>query len=339
MAKGLPFDPIVIPEFRARDYAPVRVRQKRTYPRRDREMLSISNFLVERGMVDLLTPEQTQQLFKEIHWCAYQVHKLARRRYLNARAVRAALVQARQYISEIEAAEEELFIANRRLVVSCAKPFFWIGQVWFSDFLQEGSKALTHAARKYDFTRGTPFYAYAQMAVRNRLRNYFRDHVRAGSIGIRPTREMIAIKTLMDEWKTKHTSDPDLSVIARLTGLPIERVQKTMPFIRQWETLPVPPLSLDADVGENESSLYSFLIDPDLEEAVDAAQRSEVWSAIEKLSPRERYIMRLRFLEGHTLEETGDILKLTRARIKQIQDDALRKLRQILRRGIKNPRM
>jgi RNA polymerase primary sigma factor len=150
---------------------------------------------------------------------------------------------------------------------------------------------------------------------------------------------MIAIKTLMDEWKTKHTSDPDLSVIARLTGLPIERVQKTMPFIRQWETLPVPPLSLDADVGENESSLYSFLIDPDLEEAVDAAQRSEVWSAIEKLSPRERYIMRLRFLEGHTLEETGDILKLTRARIKQIQDDALRKLRQILRRGIKNPRM
>ncbi len=302
-------------------------------------MQAIGRFLTERGTVELLPPENTMKLFKEFHWCAHQIRKLSRKKVSDARLLRKNLITARLYISEIEAAEEELFIANRRLVVNCVKPYFWIGQVWLADFLQEGSKALSNAIRKFDFTRGTPFYVYAQKAVQNRLRNFFRDHVRSGSIGMRPTRDMVAIKDIIDSWKKTNDKEPENAVLAKLTGLTEERVQKIRPFIRQWENVPLPIISLDAMVGENNANLYEFLEDVEAEEASTVAQRSEIWTAIEQLPLRAKYIMRLRFIEGRTLEETGALLNLTRARIKQNQDDSLRKLRQMLRRGIKNPNM
>ncbi|MBN1269215.1 MAG: sigma-70 family RNA polymerase sigma factor [Kiritimatiellae bacterium] len=339
LAEGLPFKKITVPEFRRASHTPMQVRQTRTYHTPERGMQAIGRFLIERGTVEILSQDQTLSLFREIHWCAYQIRRLARKHYKDTRAMHKGLVEARRFISEIEAAEEELFIANRRLVVSCVKPFFWIGPIWLADFLQEGAKALSNAVRKFDFTRGTPFYAYAQKAIQNRLRNYFRDHIRSGSIGIRPTREMVAIKTAMDKWKEEHEGEPDDAVIAKMSSLPEERVKKVRPFVHQWEHIPAPPLSLDAMVGDSTANLYQFVENGDSEEASHAAQRSEIWAAIDRLPPRARHIMRLRFLEGRTLEETGQMLDLTRARIKQIQDDALRKLRQMLRRGVEHPRM
>ncbi|MFH0953200.1 MAG: sigma-70 family RNA polymerase sigma factor [Verrucomicrobiota bacterium] len=289
--------------------------------------------------MELLSPENTLNLFREMHSCAFRIRQLSRKRLKSAREWHRAVVNGRSLISEIEAAEEELFIANRRLVVSCIKPYFWIGQVWLADFLQEGSKALSNAIRKFDFTRGTPFYVYAQKAVQNRLRNFFRDHVRSGSIGIRPSRDMVAIKEIIDAWSKEHDKEPDTAILAKLTGLPEARIEKIRPFIQQWENIPAPLVSLDAMFGENGTNLYDLVEDVDAEEASRAAQRSEIWSAIDRLPPRAKFIMRLRFIEGRTLEETGKILALTRARIKQIQDDSLRKLRQMLQRGVKNPRM
>ena len=330
---------MTLPEFRRSSYKPNQVRQKRIYTSPDRNMQAIGRFLIERGTVELLTPDNTLNLFREMHWCASQIRRLSRKQFSSPREGHKAVAAGRSMISQIEAAEEELFIANRRLVVSCIKPYFWIGQVWLADFLQEGSKALSNAIRKFDFTRGTPFYVYAQKAVQNRLRNFFRDHVRSGSIGIRPSRDMVAIKEIIDAWSKEHHDEPSNEIIAKLTGLPIERVEKVRPFIRQWENVPAPLVSLDAMFGENGTNLYDIVEDMDAEEASRAAQRSEIWSAIDRLPPRAKFIMRLRFIEGRTLEETGKILALTRARIKQIQDDSLRKLRQMLRRGVKNPNM
>ena len=341
LADSLPFKQITLPEFKKASYQPVQVRQQRTFHSPDSHAQAIGRFLVERGTVELLTPQQTMDLFKEIHWNAEHIRKLSRGRMMDARVWRDAVVEARRCISHIESAEEELFIANRRLVVSCIKPYFWIGQVWLADFLQEGSKALSNAIRKFDFARGTPFYVYSQKAIQNRLRNYFRDHIRSGNIGIRPTREMLMIKEILDNWALDHKDPPANAVIAKLTSLPEERVQKILPFIRQWENLPAPFISLDAEMssGDNNATLYEFIEDVDAEEASQAVQRSEIWAAIDRLPPRAKYIMRLRFIEGRTLEETGQILSLTRARIKQIQDDSLRKLRQMLRRGVQNPNM
>lgn len=339
LADGLPFKYIEQTAFRRRNYKPAVVRQKRTYSRQETDAQAIGRFLMERGTVDLLTPEDTLELFKEIHWCAYQVRKLTRKRFKSTRQWREAVMKARSLVSEIESAEEELFIANRRLVVNCVKPYFWMGQVWVADFLQEGSKALSNAVRKFDYTRGTPFYAYSQKAVQNRLRNFFRDHVRSGSIGICPTRDMTMVKSVIDTWKKDHHEEPDNEVLAKVTGFPENRLKKIRAFLHQWEKLPAPPVSLDALLGDSTANLHEIIEDTDAEEASHAAQRSEVWAAIDRLAPRARFIMRLRFVEGRTLEEAGQMLNLTRARIKQIQDDSLRKLRQMLRRGVENPKM
>ena len=334
LAENIPVKKVEIPEFEDPTFEPAMVRQERTFVRFDNSMQAIGRFLVERGTVEILKPPQTQDLFTELHWCAYRLRALGGKSFRKAETWHNAVVDARRLVSRMEAAEEELFIANRRLIVRCVKPFFWIGQVWLGDFLQEGSKALSNAIRKFDFTRGTPFYAYSQKAIQNRLRNYFRDHIRSGSIGIRPTRDMVTIKNMADAWVKVHGTEPDPEALAQLTGLTKGRVTQVQGFIRQWENVPVTPISLDAMLGDTTSNLHELIEDVDADVALEAAQVSEIWSAIEQLPERSRYIMRLRFVEGRTLEETGQLLKLTRARIKQIQDDSLRRLREILKEGI-----
>jgi len=306
LAESLPFKIIELPEFKKTSYRPESIRQDRQYLRIEPGMQTISRFLLERGVVEILDQTQILEIFREIYWCVYQIRIFSRRRFKDEDAVRDTLVNARKLTSQIEGAEEELFIANRRLIVRCVKPFFWIGQVWLSDFLQEGSKALANAIRRYDFTRGTPFYAYAQTSIQNRLRNYFRDRVRAGNIGARPSREMVMLKTLAEDCQKKNGKEPDDEELAELSGLQQVRVHKLRDRIRRMDKMPPPPLSLDAVVGEHDTTLYQFVEDTSAEVALMAAQRSEIWAAIDHLPARSRHIMHLRFLEGRTLEETGN---------------------------------
>ncbi|HPA79148.1 MAG TPA: hypothetical protein PK722_10955, partial [Kiritimatiellia bacterium] len=136
LARNIPFQDVVIPEFRDRKWEPVSVRQPRTYARPEAGMQAIGRFLIERGMVDLLRPEDTRHLFEEIHWSIHHIRRLSRKRFKDTRQVHQALRDAYGMISRIEAAEEEIFIANRRLVARCVRPYFWIGQIWLADFLQ-----------------------------------------------------------------------------------------------------------------------------------------------------------------------------------------------------------
>jgi len=333
LAEALPFTEMVLPAFKEKDYEPVSVRQPRTPHRIDSSMQAVGRFLAERGVVDLLQPEQTIQLFDEIHWCVWQINLAARRRLIDVDAAASELVACRRMVSRIEQAEEELFIANRRLVVACVKPFFWVGQVWLSDFLQEGSKALCNAIRKFDHSRGTPFYAYAQKSIQNRMRNYFRDHVRAGSLGIRPTEEMMRLKQFSDQWKEHHGDEAPLATLSQLSGIPEDKIRRLRPLLQQWERMPLPPLSLDAVVGESLTAFHEIIEDTDAEGAAFAAEKSEIWDLVAYLPERSARILRLRFLEGRTLEETGERMSLTRARIKQIQDDSLRRLRSMMKNG------
>jgi RNA polymerase primary sigma factor len=332
LAESIPFRIIELPVFSKNGFTPESVRQPRSYTSPEGSLQAVGRFLMERGTVELLTPSQTEALFTEMHWCGYEIQLLAKKRIRKPADRREVLVTARRLISRIEAAEEELFIANRRLVVSCVKPFFWIGQVWIGDFLQEGSRALSNAIRKFDFTRGTPFYAYAQRAIQNRLRNYFRDHVRNGSIGLRPTREMQALMEIFATCKENNRPEPDNETLAKLTNIPLDRVTKLRPFVRQWENTPTPAVSLDALIGDSDATLYDFLEGVGANDASNAAEKTEIWQAIDQLTDRAKYIMELRFIQGHTLEETGKRLNLTRARIKQIEDESLKKIRRRLKR-------
>lgn len=339
LASGLPFRVIECPEFSEKDYAPERIRQPRTWVTVTHSMQIVSRFLAERGTVDILKPEYTLSLFTEMHHAGWTIQALSKKRPRSEKKWRELVVQARREVSNMEAAEEELFIANRRLIVSCIRPFSWIGPAWLPDFLQEGSRALSNAIRKFDFTRGTPFYAYAQISIQNRLRNYFRDHVRAGNIGVSPTQEMQQVQEAIATYRDQHEEAPDLETLAEMVGFSEDRTRKLLTFVKQYENAPGTPVSLDAEIGDSQTNLYSFIVGVEAESATLKAQQSELWAAVNTLPERSARILWLRFKQGYTLEETGQSLNLTRARIKQIQDDALRKLRQNLQYGVKSPHM
>jgi len=118
--------------------------------------------------------------------------------------------------------------------------------------------------------------------------------------------------------------------VAKIADLPLERVAKVRAYVAQWERMPAPPVSLDAMINEDGSNMYEVIEDTGVQDASQGAEVGEIWTAVEQLPERARYIMKLRFVEGRTLEETGKLLSLTRARIKQIQDASLKKIRQLL---------
>lgn len=330
-AMGLPFLELELPEVADPDYDPPRVRQERRYGRADGDTLPITRFLAEMGQVNILSSEDTLALFREIHWCCHRIRALAASPSEDPDFWAGAVLQSGRYLQRMEAAEEELFIANRPLVVACVKPFYWIGQFWISDFLQEGSQALGNAIRKFDFTRGVPFYAYSQRSIQNRLRNFFRDHVRSGALGIKPSYEMGIIQKVMEEWKDRHGEEPSEVILSEMTELPPERVKKLIPLIRQWQRMPGTPISLDAAIGDTKSSLHDIIADHQHIDSSLEVERNDVWNAVGKLPERIQLILKKRYVEGYTLEEVGEEFGLTRARIKQLQDEGLAQMRAVIR--------
>lgn len=328
---GLPFKAVVLDSFSEPGFDPVSVRQPRRYGRPDSHTQPITRFLGERGIVEILKPPQIEELFVEIHWACWKVSQLAASDSEDPAYWAQALKDTIRLLQRMEAAEEELFIANRQLVVACVKPFYWIGQIWIADFLQEGSRALANAIRKFDFSRGIPFYAYAQRSIQNRLRNFFRDHIRTGALGMKPSHDMTRMLEVIRQWRDRHGEDPSEVVLCEMTQLPPERIRRLLPLVRQWERMPESPLSLDAVLGDSRSSLYELVADSHQADAAEEAERNEIWSAVAQLPERMQLILKRRYIEGRTLEEVGEEFGLTRARIKQLQDEALHKVRLVLR--------
>lgn len=330
-AVGLPFLELEIPEFQDPSYEPEAIRQERRYGRADSQTQPITRFLADRGQVEILQSEQITELFREIYWSCFHIRQLAATESEDPAFWADALRKTLTYASRMEAAEEELFVANRQLVVACVRPFYWIGQIWISDFLQEGSRALGNAIRKFDFTRGVPFYAYSQRSIQNRLRNFFRDHIRTGALGMKPSYDMTKILEVMRNWKDRHGKDPSIQIIAELVELPQERVKRLLPLVKQWQRMPQTPMSLDAVLGDTQSSLHDLVADHDQIDSAEEVQRNEVWDAVSRLPERLQIILKRRYVDGFTLEEVGEEFGLTRARIKQLQDEALQKMRAFMR--------
>ena len=330
-AIGLPFLDMDQPEFDDPGNEPRSIRQPRRYGRSDVDTMPITRFLADRGVVEILQPQMIDELFKEIYWCCYWIRRYAAAVSDDPVFWADALRNTMKCVQRMEAAEEELFIANRPLIVACVKPFYWIGQIWISDFLQEGSRALGNAIRKFDYTRGVPFYSYAQRSIQNRLRNYFRDHIRSGALGIRPNDDMIKIQEVIQNWKDRQGEEPSELILCEMTKLSPERIKKLLPMVRQWQRMPGTPLSLDAALGDNKSSLHDLLADHQHVDSAAEVERNEVWEAVARLPERLQIILKRRYVEGYTLDEVGAEFGLTRARIKQLQDDGLQRMRAYMR--------
>jgi len=227
-----------------------------------------------------------------------------------------------------DAARERLTESNLRLVVSVAKRYVGRG-VPLLDLIQEGNIGLSRAVEKFDWRRGFKFSTYATWWIRQAITRAIADQARTIRI---PVHMVETINKLIQQSRRLQQElgrEPTPEEIAGVVGMPAERIRE---IFRASQV----PISLQTRVGEeDESDLGEFIADtaavPPAEAVAHELLREQIEDVLEELTDRERRALQLRFgLEDgrrRTLEEVGGALGVTRERARQIEAEALRKLR------------
>jgi RNA polymerase primary sigma factor len=257
---------------------------------------SLRLYLRSIGRVDLLTAEQEVMLAKRIE--------------------RGDMI-----------AKQQMIEANLRLVVSIAKNYLGRG-LTFLDLIQEGSLGLIRAVEKFDYRRGYKFSTYATWWIRQAVTRAIADKARTIRIPVHMVEKLNKVVHVERSLVQEMGREPSPEEIAK----ELEWTAREVKDILRMSQLPV---SLEKPIGEDEdSSLGDFVEDETAESPFELAsenlRRQNVRKALEALPEREREVMEMRFgLNGHqarTLEEVGRAFGVTRERIRQIENNTLKKL-------------
>lgn len=228
-----------------------------------------------------------------------------------------------------ESARRRLEEGNLRLVVSLAKRYTGRG-VQIMDLIQEGNMGLMRAAEKYDYTKENRFSTYASWWIREAMQRAIDQQSREIRIPVHVVENIKKVQKISKELQQELGRDATPREIAEKLG------DRTEEDIKNILTYVQNPVSLETPIGEDgEDSLRDLVQDRSEstpEEAMDVlVLREEVRELLETLSDRERQVIRLRYgLEdgrSHTLGEIGEMLGVTRERVRQIEARAMEKLR------------
>jgi RNA polymerase primary sigma factor len=234
----------------------------------------------------------------------------------------------RKLVEDGQAAREHLGRANTRLVVSIAKRYMGQG-LPFPDLIQEGNVGLMRAVDKYDYKRGNRFSTYATWWIRQAITRALAQKTRTIRIPLHMTeriRQMYRTAQLLEQ-TLGHRPTPE--EIAQEMELPADSVRGMMDASQH-------AIALERPVGDDgDSEFGDFIEDQDSPSPVEAATQHLLQETIEEvlseLTPRQSHILRLRFGLGggepHTLEEIANKFGLSRERIRQLEKEALRRLR------------
>jgi RNA polymerase primary sigma factor len=284
---------------------------------------TISLYLKEMARVPLLTPAEETSLAKRLERGRRAQRRLERDGFDEEEAIR-----LRREVIQGERARDHLIKANTRLVVSIAKKYMGQG-VPFSDLIQEGNLGLMKAVEKFDYRRGYKFSTYATWWIRQAITRALADQGRTIRVPVHMSDRIRKLHQVSRQLEQVWGRKPTPEELAEEMELEPSKVRWMLRVSRH-------PVSLERPVGEEEDSeLGNFIEDMDAPTPPDAAYHHMLQEKLEDvlstLTPREARILRLRFGlqngRSYTLEEVGKKFGLTRERIRQIEGQALRKLR------------
>lgn len=225
-------------------------------------------------------------------------------------------------------AKNELISSNLRLVFSIAKRYSNFG-VQFLDLIQEGNLGLITAVDKFEYRRGYKFSTYAHWWIRQAITRALADQARTIRIPVHMIEVINRLNRVVKNLVQETGREPTTEEIARQMDLPFDKVQKIIKIAQV-------PLSLETPVGEGEESFLSdFIEDKNTpspsDEVILVNLREKIEAALGSHTEREVNILKMRFGLGdgneYTLEEVGQQYKVTRERVRQIQEKAIRKLK------------
>ncbi|XP_030549928.2 RNA polymerase sigma factor sigB isoform X2 [Rhodamnia argentea] len=224
--------------------------------------------------------------------------------------------------------KDKMIKSNIRLVISIAKNYQGAGMN-LQDLVQEGCRGLVRGSEKFDASKGFKFSTYAHWWIKQAVRKSLSDQSRTIRLPFHMVEATYRVKEARKQLYSENGRQPDNEEVAEATGLSMRRLNAVL-------MTPRPPRSLDQKIGINQNLKPSEVIsNPDAESAEDLLlkqfMRQDLEKVLDSLNPREKQVVRWRFgLEDgrmKTLQEIGELMSVSRERVRQIESCAFRKLK------------
>jgi RNA polymerase primary sigma factor len=284
---------------------------------------TIGLYLKEVSRVPLLTAEEEVELAQRI-----ERGRMAREELAKGSVSPRRRQELRRLIEDGWGAREHLITANSRLVISVAKKYMGRG-VPFLDLIQEGNIGLIRATKKFDYRRGHKFSTYATWWIRQAVTRAIADQGRTIRVPVHMGDQINKLLRVQHQLTQRLGREPSVEELADALEVPPKKVENMIQVARR-------PLSLETPTDDEEDSvLGDFIEDDEAAPPDDTATynllREHLGEVLNGLPPREVRILQLRYglLDGqaYTLEEVGRKMGVTRERVRQIEAQALSRLR------------